>query len=294
MKVAIVYHKEDMDGRMAKELACNAMTYHDHQYTCFGMTNASKFLDLNLLLTFDTVIVLDYSLQPDDMQALYRSGKLIWIDHHAYAIEQGRKDGYTYANAPGLRHTSISAACLAYKHWQTTIESISEAVWPIVQLVDIYDLWNTESEYFDKAKALNAYFMTLSEHDFSMLFDSILDHETPGKLIEYGAKVGKHILASRNSYAHALAYPHTTTLEGHKVVAYNYVHNDLSAEVEDDTICMMYVIQGSYAKVSLRQNGGTIDVAAIARNYGGGGHRQAAGMTIPTYTLMTILNQPNV
>lgn len=289
MKVAIIYHREDMDGRTAKELACNAMVYHDHQYSCFGMTNASKAVDLTIFADFETVVVLDYSLSPDDMQALHDSGKLLWIDHHAHAIEQGLKDGYSYAHAPGLRHPSISAACLAYKYWQATIEHISEAIWPIVQLVDIYDLWNTESEFFDKAKSLNAYFMTLSEHDYSMLFDSILDCEAPSKIIEYGSKVGKHILASRNSYAHALAYPHITKLDGFKTVAYNYIHNDLSEEVEADAICMMYVIQGPYAKISLRQNSGTIDVAAIARNYGGGGHRQAAGMTVPLATLIDIL-----
>lgn len=261
------------------------MTFQNHHWDLFGKTNADKFVDLAELLTYDQVIVTDYSLFTHDMRTLHQQEKLIWFDHHQHSIKVGGDLGY--GSCPGRRDTRMSATALVYMHMEHSLAGIEQlGMKRLIDLVNTYDMW-LQTDGFAKAVALNYFLMTMNMSELSYWLAEALEADLSASLLA-GINVGKYIRKSKEAY-HDVAPAHGGHLGGYPVVAYNYI-NSLSAElVPAGAICLMYVIKDKdTVKVSLRSKS-DIDVAHLAKQYGGGGHPQAAGFTCNFQTLETFL-----
>jgi oligoribonuclease NrnB/cAMP/cGMP phosphodiesterase (DHH superfamily) len=286
MKTAIIYHQEDMDGRMSGLLVAHAMAYHEHDFDMLGKTNANKKINLDKLMKYDQVAVTDYSLEPQVMSRLHDAGKLVWFDHHNSSMEDAIRFGY--ANCPGLRSLQLSATGLVFMHYDEGLSGLGPDLKELVSLVDTYDLWKNTEQRFTRATQLNYFVMSLDLDELERWLDWPENHHSLLEAIDQAVTIGKFVTKSKMSY-HEVAKAHGGSIDGIPVVAYNYI-NSLSADmVPSDAICLMYIIQDKdTVKVSLRSKG-IIDVSAIAAKFGGGGHRNAAGFTCDIATLQTFL-----
>jgi len=205
----------------------------------------------------ETILMTDFSLQPfSDMVRLEKACYLVWIDHHKSAIEEATKVNFS---AAGLLEIGTGACILTYRYLfrPTTIPTF-------VRLLGEYDVW----DHSDPRTLPFQYGMRL------------LDTDPNNKEMWDGSIVLKYVTQYYNKYAESCVLE--TEIVGHKCLAINLMlaNSQLFDSVWDNKeydIMVAFGWRGGKWNVSLYTDKDGVDVSVIAKSFGGGGHKQAAG-----------------
>jgi oligoribonuclease NrnB/cAMP/cGMP phosphodiesterase (DHH superfamily) len=277
-----IIHHDDMDGRCAAVIAAYAHALECHAETPlkFYETNYNRPADVSHMTPGDKVIIVDFSYPPEEMAKIEQAinyvqapardpgptGEIIWIDHHATA----ERYGYIY---PGLRDFEDKGPAACELAW---IYFFDEKPMPIgVALLGDYDSWRLakpQSIAFNEgakillSTPLNGNWRRLIQDDMQIL-----------SMIETAGEVA---LAYRNIYAKNMrnSYGYTTALDGHQAYAlnvYGFGSTGFGEVFDHFPMVIAYIHDGRKYTVSLYSR--TIDVSEIAKKFGGGGHKGAAG-----------------
>lgn len=224
----------------------------------------------------DNVVIVDFSFRRDVMLRLAQhigpGGCLVVLDHHATAEAEL---GGLYREAldtPGTCATAVefdmerSGAGMAWDHFYRG----EPRPW-VVNYVEDRDLWRFALPHTHEA---NAYIMSLP-WDFSAW--SNLPH--PADAIAEGRGILRYKQRQRER---VLKNARTATIAGHEVPCVNTpvfqseVCNDL-AEGHPFAAAWFQRADGTRQWSLRSSHDGGLDVGAIARSLGGGGHKHAAG-----------------
>lgn len=254
------------------------------------------------------VYILDFSFPQHVMEGLFALAKrVVWLDHHKTAFEMwGVQPGQrVWAETEGGHvklHMDKSGALLAWEYFQPGTE-----VPMLIQHIDDRDRWQFKLE---GSKELHAAFASLKPWTFSQ-WDLLF--YVDGVRLEALKDEGRAILRAHNQNvqaalknARACVIHEATTYEGYesgpcgdisvysdapKGLAANapaFLASDLGSElaIKSGTFGLVWSMAGDgQVHCSLRSNG-EYDVSAIAKAFGGGGHRNAAGFSTDINTLM--------
>lgn len=308
----VLYHKNCNDGYIA------ALVMYAY-FSEMNLLHVSKFIPVQYnqglpdeeLLEGKTVYVLDFSFSKNDTINLAElAGTLVMLDHHQTAIDNlftgGKfldKSLVEEDESAGvyLLHTKTvslmvdkteSGATLAFDTFGKLIqnEGIKRRLKHLCDHAKDRDLWN-----FKLPSTLAIY-----EYCSTMNFDLKLGYEllvqsSPAELNTQIEKAQVRVDMRNelaNKYADKALY---IEFMGHKIPSVN-VPSDFSSIVgdilnKDAPFALMYVVGVDEVFCSLRSNKETgIDVIPIANVFGGGGHKNASGFTIPTSELYYMLN----
>ena len=195
---------------------------------------------------------------------------VIGIDHHKTSEKKMSlfKD-YSFDN-------SHSGAVLAWKYFHP-----DKPVPKFLLFIEDMDIWKWE--YPETDRFISALFL----HDFNFqIWDKIAkDLEDPEKTEDYLIK-GKVILNHRDKIIRLLAEgAEIVEFEGYKILAVNAPHFFASnlghfLSKKQPPFSISWIQEKSTIHVSLRSEG-SVDVSEIAKKYGGGGHKAAAGFSFP-------------
>ncbi|MDD5705962.1 MAG: hypothetical protein PHR35_08560 [Kiritimatiellae bacterium] len=292
----IIYHHNDNDGRcaawmIARRCKRDAVRLVECDYRAVP--------DLGLIEPNEIVCILDYSFKPLDMEGiLRRTQRVVWIDHHKSAIEELQAGDF---DDPfhGWRDVEKSATWLTWNYLEKAWGNCPE--WPInrpvlsgiaretaavdrppyvVVLVDDYDTWrhmypesrlfNLGSQIQDTAPRAGFWERCLLEvgavHAVVTNGAAIASYEkarNARSLAEYGYWA---ILSMKESPWGVLC------LEGVRGI-------DAFGEYALKRLPLLaaYRHDGQRFHVSLYSS--MVDVSKIAQQYGGGGHKGAAGFS---------------
>jgi hypothetical protein len=227
----------------------------------------------------DTVVFVDIAPPP---QLLGRLGgvaaELVVLDHHVSAQRRAEEDPTllpTLARAGhrvcfDLRH---SGAVLAWNHFHP-----DEEVPALLRYVEDQDLWRWK---LPDTREVNA---AIAAAPRTFAAWSELAAAPVESLAAEGAPV---VRANWMEVERALAHAHPLTLGPYRVEAVNSrVHrslmgHELASRALFGTPCgAVYRLTGRRVDVSI-YSVGEFDVAALAATFGGGGHRNAAGFSVP-------------
>lgn len=232
------------------------------------------------------VVVLDFSL-PKEVTGFLLSNTLIhftMLDHHKTAFEM-MAELFPNVNYPEtfdvLWPTATvtldndkSGAMLAYGYYQPNLKPLEQ----LVTCIDDRDRWQFKYEY---TKAVCAAVVTWPQ-EFSY-WDEQLDRGT--ELIPMLVEEGNAILRYKDQLVRQIAETYTTSkIDGMDFRIVNcppQLASDVGNELADDmfaALCYSF-IGDKTVKVSLRSKG-DMDVSAVAKLYGGGGHKNAAGFEL--------------
>jgi len=283
-KLHIIHHN-DNDGRCAAVIAACAhyhMNCWDDDCTVkFYETNYNHPANISYMRPGDKVIIVDFSYPPEEMAKIEQAinyiqpppkdprpaGEIIWIDHHATAENYG----YIY---PGVRDFDNKGPAACELAW---IYFFGEKPMPLaVALLGDYDSWrltNPRSIVFNEgakvilSTPLSSTWKSVFEDDFHSL--SMID--TAGEIaLAYRKKYIDNIRAS---------YGYETMLAGHHAYALNIYGFGSTGFGElfnhQYPMVIAYIHDGRKYTVSLYSR--DIDVSEIAKGFGGGGHKGAAG-----------------
>ena len=273
----IVFHHNDADGRCA---AAIVKSWHDIKQRFWAGVGFSGIrmvemdykdtVSIDLINPKDTVVIVDFSFKPDDMQAVMAKTEMgvVWCDHHETA------EAYGY-DVPGLRDFTAKGLCGAELTWKFFFPDNPIPYW--LMLLGDYDAWRMQHKeeclpFYEGLKLWNQ--SPLGEDNvWICLFK---EKHVWKKIIEEGKTAVKY----RDMYCGELrsTFGFETKIGGQNAYAlnaYRFGSQGFGNLVKEYPVCIAFIYDGKQFTVSLYSE--TVDVSAIAKSFGGGGHKGAAG-----------------
>jgi oligoribonuclease NrnB/cAMP/cGMP phosphodiesterase (DHH superfamily) len=217
------------------------------------------------------VVVLDFSYDNATTKRLMKEAKnFLVIDHHKSAVVELHDVTCTRFD---MNH---SGAMLAWKFFHPGKEAPR-----MIKFIEDRDLWKWEIPY---SKEFSAAF-DMVPYDFEE-FDKYLDDSAVDNAQERGA----YILAYSKTVISKIAKQAVPRkMGGKEVLVVNSPHwmSEIGAALSpkcDFAVIWYYDHDTRQVRVSLRAHHEDADVSEIAKRYGGGGHRKAAGFNLPSNT----------
>lgn len=297
-----LYHV-DWDGRCAAYWVAKKFgdyTIEDFIMIDYGM-NVNWF---DKIANGETVVIVDYSLEPDEMKRLMEKTKdIIWIDHHISAINK-YKD--FEVEIPGLRYDGIAGCLLSYIYFfemdmgkkPFNPDMRYNAPW-FAKFIGDFDVW--KYEFGDDTKhfilgldACGDRYPTDKGFWESLSVDRCKELVSDGIICERY----RDAVAKRDLDATGFEYE----IDGHKALCQNNHgnSNQFGDRISNyDLVCLFeYNGQGEYWSYSFYTEKDYIDVSKIAEAFkdtpgyiSGGGHKKASGLQHKEFLFKLSQNQ---
>lgn len=294
----IYYHAACADGHGAAYAAWTALGDEaEYVPVKYGQINSLDDVDLLGALTDRYVYVLDFSFPREVMEYIFKTAKYtVWLDHHLTAFKMWCP---TLSVGLSTKHSELSeqytieldnaasGALIAWRYFN------GQAPVPLlIKHIDDYDRWVfalPHTKEFSKAlwaqapwslKQWNELCMTTS--DGGAAYHALVATGA-ALLTEHNNQVKRATAKSRECRIYDAgglavnAPPNLTSDSGHALA------------LQSGTYGLIYHIDHELkVKCSLRSTG-DYDVSALAKVYGGGGHKNAAGFECSLEVLKSIL-----
>ena len=282
------YHKSDFDGK------------------CSGHIVSLKYPDVNLVpidygddynldnIPFgETVCIVDFSFPPEEMYKLSKHCNLIWIDHHKTAIENSRIPEHNYDKlCSGIRKDGIAACQLCWEYFFPK-ENIPE----YVMLLAKYDIWDIN---YNNNVIPFQFGLELEETDIRYvdnIFTILSNQEKTGtkqklyEIIDAGFIINKYEKEKNKKICSSSIFK--VNIEGFNLLALNNATGDSnifeSVSSQEHDGFLLFRRKKNNWTITFYTDKKNIDVSEIAKKFGGGGHRKAAGCVVPIGKLKEIL-----
>lgn len=254
------YHHNDLDGRCA-----GAIVYQRHDDCEMIEVDYKDDIGIEKIGIDEKIYVVDFSFKPETMKSvLKKTQEIIWIDHHKTAFE------YNYGiDLRGIRDKQYSGCEL------TWIFLCSEVIPKSVILIGDRDKWAWK--YGEETAQFNMGLRMFPHKPKDEIWEKLIHHQADlSEVID----AGKICIKFRDQFCsdYIESYGFETTFENYECFAngiYMFASEAFGKKMEQYDICLSYEYLGNKWIVGLYSE--EIDVSIIAKKYGGGGHKGAAG-----------------
>ena len=256
----VIYHADCTDGFGA---AYSAWKLLGNKATYFAAAHGEDPPDVS----DKTVAILDFSYKNNITKGLIEKSKdLIVIDHHKSAMIELHDISNAHFD---MNH---SGARLAWDFFHPGKEPPK-----FIDYIEDRDLWKWELPY---------------SREFSAAFDMVpfefeeFEKFEDDSVFDSAVKRGSYILAySKTVIKKVCDKASSRSYKGQHVLVVNSSHwmSEIGSRLSPDCDFAMiwyYDHEKKDIKVSLRSFHETVDVSEVAKNFGGGGHKKAAGFTL--------------
>jgi len=318
MKPLVIYHANCADGFGAAFAAWTKLGDEAEYLPCQHGTDYS--LSEN---TFEfngrEIYILDFSFSKSIMEMLFVGVKrVVWLDHHKTAFEMwcgGIPDKGWLSElrncTPDNLHGNIeihldngrSGAMIAWEYFHPGTE-----VPMLIKHIDDYDRWQFKIE---GTKAFNKALWSYAPWSFEQ-WEGLVENEYDPETMHVQYVIGNAILRAHDQNVQSVVkgaarkcsvvvhgteliagclgeYTEHSTFSGLGANCPPHLTSDVGHELANQSgtfgLCWTLSQEDFVAKCSLRSNG-DYDVSAIAKSFGGGGHRNAAGFEVPIDVLL--------
>lgn len=263
MKPLVIYHSDCLDGFGA---AWAIWTRFKDQFEY----HAGKYNQPPPDLTNRDVYLVDFSYKRPMIEAmLLMANSITILDHHKSAYDE-LNDMVNNGKLFGKFDLEKSGAIITWEWFHTTPPP------DLLLAIQDRDLWRFQLHYTDEANACLASY----DYDFKIWDD--LMHQPINTLVVEGRSISR--IHYRNVDKIIATAAHLISIEEYVVPACNtnlmYSSDVGNKLAKDQPFAITYYYSESGIQVSFRSIN-KVAVNTIASLYGGGGHPNAAGCTIP-------------
>ncbi len=305
-----IFYHTDTDGHLAGYLASQFLVDHSKPFTLDEIDYGMDF-PLEAISPDSNVIIVDFSLPSEVMAELMSKindhKNILWIDHHKSAIERYEKEFPAALEVlPGIRYVGLCGAMLTwiylYGYGDTCnyedgtvvtdgelIENTAKHAPVTVKLVNDHDVWNYEygavTSYFQTyvrsvdSSPMSGFWFKLGGYGPTRqpVANYVNSFSTLGVCIDKGRIMSKYKRAWEADYVKKMSFE--TEFHGYTCLAVNTALANMSFfdSVRSSKYDMYIVFAHNGTNFTYSLYSETIDVAKIAEEYGGGGHKGAAG-----------------
>ena len=268
MKTICYYHRDDLDGVGSAAIVKKSIP----EAELYPVTYSDK-PDLELIKD-NKVIIVDFSFK-EMKEIVALAEEVTWIDHHKTAKELFPKL-WINEDLPGIRNLDKAAIELTWE-WFYPYKTTPMAI----KLIGDRDIWKfayPETRAFSESANL-----TIKSPDDAIWYKLL--EENSEHVVSNLLEKGEVLLEAKQKRARKSFYDgKDITFHGHKARLINTNHDvsdvgQFTYDLMNYPLALMYSDRGEETIVSLRSK--TVDVSAIAKQYGGGGHKYAAGFSVP-------------
>lgn len=313
MKPLVIYHANCADG-FGAAFAAWLKFGEEVEYVPMQYGVGTTVANLNSLyppLRDHEIYILDFSLPKTEMDWLFDNAKrVVWLDHHKTAFEMWCKEYYpgklytqplvdtasSRADNNDFRHTIIlndnkSGAMIAWEYFHPGKE-----IPMLIKHIDDYDRWQFKLEGTNEFnKALWSYapwgFEQWKNWAFSTSIVNLL--KDTGAAILRAHKQNVRAVVEGTARSCCLFSPPDTIFNpnpptGLAANCSPHLASDVGHELANRSGTyglLWHINKDGKCICSLRSNG-DYDVSAIAKVFGGGGHKNAAGFEVDIQTLL--------
>lgn len=296
-----IYHSRDMDGFSSgaickRKFPDTILVGFDYGQDIYEKLQRAGVSESDL--AGHNVIMIDVSLKMPGMFELAKKCKtLTWIDHHISAINEYEavKD-QAPENFIAVLENGIAACEVGWKYLFPN-EKMPRAI----ELLGQYDTWrNQDKEHWENQILPFQFGMRLNCHSPQTFPMNLLDGTPNDRIVDGFIHKGHTILeyqANMNRAACGASFEFE--FEGLRAICLNGggFNSDVFKSVYDPAkhdIMMPFRFNGKEWIFSMYSTKPDIDVSAIAKKWGGGGHKAAAGFQVPKLELVfTFLAEKN-
>lgn len=263
----LIFHHNDADGRCSAAIMASYCKIHGYDPEFIEM-DYKDTVPVFKIMEGDFVAVVDFSFIPEIMSEVRKvAGIVVWCDHHVTAKDYG------YDELEGFRDFTDKGLSGCECTWRYCFPEVQIPMF--CELLGDYDAWRlklqpTCFEYYEGLKLLNT-------DPKTGVWNSLISADlSPAAIIESGKTAIKY----RDNYCSEIrkAFAYVTEIGGQKAIAmnaYRFGSKQFGEEFSNYPVCIAYIHDGKKFTVSLYSE--TVDVGQIAKIYGGGGHKGAAG-----------------
>jgi len=257
----VIYHADCTDGFGSAYSAWKLLGNRAEYHACKHGTKPPDVKGKN-------VVILDFSFDNKTTKKMIaESENLLVIDHHKSAMVELHDISNT------IFDMNKSGATLAWEFFHPGKEAPK-----FIQYITDRDLWRWELPY---SKEFSAAF-DMVPYDFEE-FEKFEDDS----VFDDAVKRGSYILAySKTVVKKVCEKASARKIDGKDVLVVNSSHwmSEIGARLAPDcdfAVIWYYDHDDKRIKVSLRAFHDRIDVSEVSKKYKGGGHKKAAGFTLP-------------
>lgn len=281
MKVLCIYHAKCIDGFTAAFVVHTAfLSWKEYDELTFLAANYDDPLPPDIA-EYDHVIIVDFSYKYADMLNIAAEVNYVTVlDHHKSArLELCDPDRKLPGNVTCVFKMDKSGALLAWEHFFPGIEVPS-----LVQMVSDRDLWKFE---FSETKALHQYLCSLDRtfENWNQVMNDLEFPDSRESIINQGNTLLRKYMKDINELidngmffaSFTKDFPRIPYLDCPGLWASDAGHI-MCNENPDCPFSVIFRRVGTKIFFSLRSN--DYDVSELARAFGGGGHKNAAGFVL--------------
>jgi len=282
-KIICFYHLADLDGKCSGAI----FRYVLGKNVKLIPFNYNHKVDWSLIDKNTIVFMVDLSLSKEDMIRMKETAKqFIWIDHHISKIKEIGDIVFE-----GIRRDGTAACVLTWEYF------FDKNIPTVVEWLGAYDVWDIRPTILAFQYGMRQYDCDPENLDFwSRIFednDFVRNIATEGQTILRYVEA-QNIIENRNCFL--------TKFRDYSVLAANKSHCsslffETHPEYHNVDILMAFAWNGKSWKISFYTLKDDIDVSKICQEFGGGGHKKAAGMfleELPTEISNTIFSNNNI
>lgn len=259
MEPIVIYHKNCPDGFCAAYIAKKAIPD--------AILVDANYGDPIPDVKNRDVYILDFSYSRDDMVKLCAENRVTIIDHHKTSMENLE----SLQNCTLIFDMSHSGAYLAWEYFMDGEMPM------LVRYIEDRDIWKWQLPHSKEINnAIGLYEKTMEGWDPLFSTDDIIDRlKEQGELLEKSKQLSIKTHMARASL---------TSISGYNVPTANCSNTEIVSDMLH-AMCKGHAFAAAFnvfddgVKFSLRSEG-DFDVASIAKRYGGGGHKNAAGFQL--------------
>ncbi|MFI2855865.1 DHH family phosphoesterase [Paenibacillus sp. JSM ZJ436] len=235
------------------------------------------------------LLITDLAVSPEIEARINRfvtsGGKVMLLDHHKTSLHLNAHEwGSVHIHHEDGRTASATSLLYEYmqsREWLQPSPSLDQ----FVEWVRLYDTWEWEKAGEIEAKRLNDLFYLLSPEEFEPRMLSRLQGSSHFAFDEFEEKLLTLEEDKIERYIRRKRREMLQTFIGEECVGIVYAesyHSELASELGKGNPHLDYIaiLNLGGRRMSLRTIHDHMDVADIAKRYGGGGHAKAAGCTM--------------
>ena len=267
------YHSADLDGH------CSGAIVKNKHPECemIGINYGQEF-PWDKISNGEQVFMVDFGLQPfSGMERLNSICELHWIDHHKTAIEDAHKAGFL-ASGGQLLEVGKAACELVWEYLRS-----GKKVPTAVFLLGRYDVWDhSDDRVLPFQYGFRQHTDTRPENQ-GLWYEYMAEGPSVSETIRNGRILLSYESSQNEKFCRAYAFE--TELYGLSAVCANkgFTNSKVFDSVYDPkkyhlmiTFCRLKPPAGKWT-VSIYSTREDVDCGSIAKSFGGGGHKGAAG-----------------
>lgn len=283
MKDVIIYHKVDLDGVASAAIVVDYLKTKGREYELLGWTYGDPIPEIGGGVF--KIWILDVSFGEDHEKICNKwnmyCSEVIWIDHHKTAIPERMMENQ---GMEGIRRIGTAACELTWEYLYGPDDSCYE----IIQYLSAYDVWDKNRFNWDDIMAIQYAIRARVGLDVDKMVDLI-------KAMEEYVSMGASLFAEGESIIKFLKIKNkgecaNYSFEGHidgynaifmntlefNAITFDSVYN----EDKHDLMCPFAILPNGLVRFSLYSTKKYMDCGEIAKTFGGGGHKGAAGFQL--------------